>query len=154
MSADILPFNIWDLGRPFQRCVGCHMLTPAIDFRPRETLFFCDNLITFELIWFQLFACVISAQAPIFSIGFVNKKMKFGGLSLNRNVYWISYQDRGCSGQPIRLKEALANHVEPDPSWPRPTGRDPVGSAQCQSADSFCPSFRRLFHDEASLTAT
>ena len=30
---------------------------------------------------------------------------------------WISYSDRDCTGQPVWLEEALANHMEPDPSW-------------------------------------
>ena len=42
---------------------------------------------------------------------------------MTRNVKWSSYPDRGQlanTGQPVRVVEALANHVKPDPSWLRP----------------------------------
>ena len=54
------------------------------------------------------------------SMQFDKNKRNLRDLSLTRNVKRISYPDRGCAGQSVRLEEATANHVEPDPSRLRP----------------------------------
>ena len=51
----------------------------TMDFRPRETLFFCDNFLTLGLIGFNFSHELFQLQRQFLSIWFVNKKLKFRG---------------------------------------------------------------------------
>ena len=53
---------------------------PTMDFRPRETLFFCDNFLTLELIGFNFRHEPFQLKRQFLSIWFVNEKSKFGVL--------------------------------------------------------------------------
>ena len=49
----------------------------TMDFRPRETLFFCDNFLTFGLISFNFRHQPFQLKCRFLSIWFVNEKSKF-----------------------------------------------------------------------------
>ena len=51
-----------------------------MDFRDRETLFFCDNFLTLELIGFNFWHEPFQLKRQFVSIWFVNEKFKFGVL--------------------------------------------------------------------------
>ena len=50
-----------------------------MDFRPRETLFFCNNFLTLGLIGFNFSHEFFQLKRQFLSIWFVNKKFKFRG---------------------------------------------------------------------------
>ena len=50
---------------------------PTMDFRPRETLFFCDNFLTLELIGFNFRHEPFQLKRQFLSIWFINEKSKF-----------------------------------------------------------------------------
>ena len=50
-----------------------------MDFRPCETLFFCDNFLTLGLIGFNFSHESFQLKRQFLSIWFVNKKLKFRG---------------------------------------------------------------------------
>ena len=50
-----------------------------MDFRPCETLFFCDNFLTLGLIGFNFAHVSFQLKRQFLSIWFVNKKWKFKG---------------------------------------------------------------------------
>ena len=52
----------------------------TMDFRPRETLFFCDNFLTLELIGFNFRHEPFQLKRQFLPIWFVNEKSKFGVL--------------------------------------------------------------------------
>ena len=52
----------------------------TMDFRPRETLFFCDNFLTLELIGFNFRHEPFQVKRQFLSIWLVNEKSKFGVL--------------------------------------------------------------------------
>ena len=54
--------------------------TPTMDFRPRETLFFCDNFLTLELIGVNIRHEPYQLKRQFLSTWFVNEKSKFGVL--------------------------------------------------------------------------
>ena len=69
----------------------CHSFAPGrphrsqasetpMDFRPRETLFSCDNFLTLELIGFNFRHEPSQLKRQFLSIWFVNEKSKFGVL--------------------------------------------------------------------------
>ena len=51
----------------------------SMDFRPCETLFFCDNFLTLGLIGFYFSHESFQLKRHFLSIWFVNKKLKFRG---------------------------------------------------------------------------
>ena len=53
--------------------------SPTMDFRPRETLFFCDNFLTLGLIGFNFSHELFQLKRQFLSIWFVKKKLKFRG---------------------------------------------------------------------------
>ena len=53
--------------------------TPTMDFRPCETLLFCDNFLTLGLIGFNFSHESFQLKRQFLSIWFVNKKLKFRG---------------------------------------------------------------------------
>ena len=57
-----------------------------MDFRPRETLFFCDNFLTLEPIGFNFRHEPFQLKRQFLSNGLLTKNRNLGYLSLAHNV--------------------------------------------------------------------
>ena len=126
--------------------LGCsHLLWISHLLRP---CFAAITSLTFELIGFKFSHASHQLNRQYLAIWFVNKK---GGLSLSRDVKYINCMPNLRLHWPSRpIGKSAGQPCGAGPILAPPTGRDPVGSAPCQSVGvpSQCGQWRRqLFSD-------